>query len=109
MNPPDEDTKTEPAVKITEVEPGHFVRISKNSKYVIEYKRNDCIGAGTCTALARNTFQMNLDDPVADMISTDVEDSDEELLAAAYSCPVFAIIVKDAETGKQIFPPELIA
>lgn len=92
---------------IEEVEPGVFVRKSKNSRYIIEYHRDRCIGAGTCSQIAQKTFEMN-DENIAEMINDPEkeEDNDDLLFAAAASCPAFAIIVKDAETGEQIFPVE---
>lgn len=76
---------------------------NKKRKYIIEYRRDVCIGAASCAAIAANTFQM--DEENRAYILEDGEWDDEDLiLAAAQSCPVFAIIIKDAETGKQIFP-----
>lgn len=93
----------EPNVTITEVEPHIFVRKSKNSKYIIEYHRDLCIGANTCT-LAANTFAMDDENKAVLIENPQDEDDDEIILAAAQSCPVFAIIIKDAATGEQIFP-----
>ncbi len=97
---PDTDDTT-----ITEVEPGVFVRKSKNSKYIIEYHREICIGAGSCAQIAPATFEMD-DENKAVFVQKEGEneDVDDVILAAAQSCPVFAIIVKDAETGEQLFP-----
>jgi ferredoxin len=82
-----------------------YVRKSANSKYIIEYHRDRCEGAGTCAAIAGNTFIMNADN-IAELVNNSNEaDPDDIILAAAQSCPVFAIVVRDADTGKQIFPP----
>lgn len=78
------------------------VGTSKKSKYRITIKRDLCIGAVTCAALAGNTFDMD-DDNIA-IIKEEEWDEDELILAAAQSCPVFAIIIEDIETGRQIFP-----
>lgn len=73
-----------------------------SSKYIVEVKRDLCIGAASCVAIAANTFQLDEKNLVY-ILETDW-DQDDIVLAAAQSCPVFAIIIKDAATGKQIFP-----
>jgi ferredoxin len=75
----------------------------KKRKYIIEYQRDVCIGAASCAMIAALTFQMD-DENKAFIIEEGEWDDEEIILAAAQSCPVFAIIVKDAETGEQIFP-----
>lgn len=109
MNPITSDSTTQsvsPQVTITEEAPGVFVRRSPTSKYVVEYHREACTGVGTCD-MAKNTFKLTTvnGELKAEMIVTDVIDDDEIILAAAQSCPVFAIFVFDAETGEQVFPP----
>jgi ferredoxin len=71
-------------------------------KYSVEILRDVCIGAGSCVAIAPETFRLDGENKVV-LVESDW-DEDEIILAAAQSCPVFAIIVKDAETGKQLFP-----
>ena len=75
---------------------------SPKRKYKITIKRDLCIGAASCSAIAPNTFA--LDDKNLVLIKEGEWDEDELILAAAQSCPVFAIIIEDLETGKQIFP-----
>ena len=75
---------------------------SEKSKYLVEIDRDVCIGAASCVAIAANSFKLDEQNKV--LILEDDWDSDELLLAAAQSCPVFAIKIKDAATGKQIFP-----
>lgn len=72
------------------------------SKYRIELDRDVCIGAASCIALAGKTFALDATNKVV-FVDGDW-DSDELLLAAAQSCPVFAIKVFDNATGQQIFP-----
>jgi ferredoxin len=80
---------------------------SANGKYKITIKRDLCIGAATCVALAPDTFDLDGENIV--VFKDGDWDDDEIILAAAQSCPVFAIIVEDTETGKQIFPdPDII-
>lgn len=91
-------------IEIKEVEKQVFRRTSKNSKYIVEYHREICDGIGTCSQIAPNTFVMD-DENKAQLVELpETEDSDEEILAAAQSCPVFAIFIFDKETGEQIFP-----
>lgn len=75
----------------------------KNRKYIIEYNRDACIGAASCAAIAPFTFGMD-DENKAFLIDEGEWDDEELILAAAQSCPVLAIIIKDAATGEQIFP-----
>lgn len=62
--------------------------------------RNKCISAGICTVYAENTF--DLDDYGIAIIKEGDWDRFEKVIAAAQSCPVYAIeVYKD---GKQIYP-----
>ncbi len=115
------DIKT--GVVVVEVLPGVFQATSINSKYIIEYDRNKCIGAASCAAIAPLTFFMN-EDGIAE-INTGVEgdkidispaskhspnhsfDSDEVILQGAQSCPVLAIKIIEKDTGKVVFPVEI--
>jgi ferredoxin len=90
--------------KLEQIGPELFRRRPKGSKYIIEYHRDLCIGVAVCTAIAPNTFEMD-DENKAVLIKTPELDPDEVILAAAQSCPALAIIIKDAATGEQIFPP----
>ena len=72
------------------------------SKYIIEVDQEVCIGAASCVAIAGTTFKLDAANKV--IIVEGDWDSDELILAAAQSCPVFAIKIKDATTGRQIFP-----
>jgi ferredoxin len=69
--------------------------------YKVEVIREACIGAGSCAVLAANTFEM--DEENIAVIKQQNGDSDEDILAAAQSCPVDAIIVRD-ENGNQVWP-----
>jgi len=75
---------------------------NSKSKYIIEIDRNVCIGAASCVAIAGATFTLDEKNKVI-IVEADW-DNDEMILAAAQSCPVFAIKIKDAASGKQIFP-----
>lgn len=83
---------------------GEFhVAKNKKKKFIIEYHRDVCIGAASCAAIAPLTFEMD-EENKAYIVETSEWDEEELILAAAQSCPVFAIIIKDGETGEQIFP-----
>lgn len=58
-----------------------------------------CMGTGMCAGMAPNLFE--LDDRVANPISSDIE-PDEAALDAADQCPTQAITV--SEEGKEIGP-----
>lgn len=107
---------------------GMYRRTSEDSKYIVEYNRDMCIGAASCAAVAPFTFVMD-DENKAVLVDNNDEcecnsedeckcgdeecicsgeskrDDDETILAAAQSCPVLAIVIKDKKTGEQIFPP----
>ena len=91
-----------PQVVVTKDGDFHTAK-NKKRKYIIEYHRDVCIGAASCSAIAGATFQMD-DENKAIIVEEGYWDDEELIMAAAQSCPVFAIIIKDAETGKQIFP-----
>ncbi len=78
---------------------------SKRGKYLIEIERNKCISVGNCVAIAEDIFALD-DEQIAVMTDpkTPIVSDDETILMAARSCPTQAIIIKDAETGEQIFP-----
>lgn len=73
-----------------------------NSKYRVEINREICIGAASCVAIAGNSFKLDAENKV--LIVEGDWDSEEIIMAAAQSCPVFAIKIFDKETNKQIFP-----
>lgn len=75
--------------------------MKKISKIVI--KRDICIGAASCLAVAPNTFA--LDDINKAIVINPRGESDEEILLAARACPTQAIELYD-EDGKIIYPTE---
>lgn len=68
----------------------------------IRILRNMCIGAATCTVYAPDTFA--LDEKNIAIIKNGEWDKLEKIIAAAVSCPVFAIEVY--EKSKKIYPKE---
>lgn len=67
----------------------------------VEVVRDLCIGAASCVALASDTFE--LDPEAKAVVKHPLGNTPEEILAAAQSCPVNAIIIKDKQ-GNQIWP-----
>ena len=75
---------------------------SDSSKYIVVIDRDTCIGAATCVAIAEKVFALDNENK-AIVLENDWDD-DDVLLAAAQSCPVLAITLKDKITGKVVFP-----
>lgn len=69
--------------------------------YTIEIIREQCMGAGSCVVFAPETIE--LDEEGIALIKKQQGDADNDILEAAQSCPVDAIIVRD-ENGTQIWP-----
>ncbi|MEX1997949.1 MAG: ferredoxin [Candidatus Andersenbacteria bacterium] len=72
----------------------------------IEVKRDICIGAATCTAIAPDVFA--LDDENKAVVTNPQGADQDTILEAARSCPTLAIYIYD-DADKQIFPPPLVA
>ncbi len=77
----------------------YFSSIMAIKKITVD--RDLCIGAGTCVTVAPKTFE--LDDELKAVVKDSEGHDDNTTIAAAKSCPVFAIILED-EKGKQIYP-----
>lgn len=72
----------------------------KIAKIVVD--RDLCIGAGPCVAVGPMAFK--LDKEAKAVVKKEwIKHSDDELIIAAQSCPVMAILLYD-ENGNQIFP-----
>lgn len=71
----------------------------------LKIDKDICIGAGSCAALAPETFGLD-DKGIVYLIENSSYDTLEDILAGAQSCPVFAIILYDSEM-KQIWPQEI--
>jgi len=68
----------------------------------VEVDSPSCIGCGSCTAFAMQTFTIN-NDLIAELTG-DLDDVDS-LLCAADACPVYAITVFDAD-GIRLYPDD---
>jgi len=73
------------------------------AKYKVVVIRDKCIGAASCVAIAPKAFKLD-DEQKAVVLDSFSEESDDNLLLAAQSCPTAAIIVTDTETGEQVWP-----
>ncbi len=67
----------------------------------VKVDRNLCIGAGTCSVIAPEVFE--LDGELKAVVKDPKGAPDDKILDAAKSCPVLAIMLED-DDGKQIFP-----
>jgi len=67
----------------------------------IKIDKGKCISAGTCVAIAPNTFE--LDDEGKVVLKDPKGDEEQTIIDAAKSCPTQAIEIFDDE-GKQIVP-----
>lgn len=74
----------------------------KESRYIIEYEREGCIGAASCVAAAPKNWKMN-EDGKADYFKKEItEDELEDNLEAAKVCPVNVIHIIDKKTGRKL-------
>jgi ferredoxin len=71
-----------------------------NYKVVID--RGLCIGAASCIALSPSVF--DLDDESKAIFLEGADDTPENILLAAQSCPTKAIFITDITTGEQVWP-----
>ena len=69
----------------------------------IKIDTENCIGCGSCAALAPETFELN--DEGKSIVKNQKGDDDEAILSAAKSCPVSVIEVTDDE-GKKLWPED---
>ncbi|MDH2393154.1 ferredoxin [Streptomyces sp. HNM0663] len=73
-------------------------------RWHVEVDRGVCIGSGMCVGHAPDGFRL---DAARQSHPRSAEtDADEEILAAAESCPVEAIAITLRESGEPVFPPE---
>lgn len=70
--------------------------------FTITVDLTKCIAAGPCAAISPSVFSQRDSDDKAIIVDPD-SDTIENIIDAAKSCPILAIIIKDKE-GKQIFP-----
>ena len=71
-------------------------------KYQIKVIRKLCIGAASCVAVSPAVFQLDKENKA--VVPDGANDTPENILMAAQSCPTKAIVVIDTETGQQVWP-----
>jgi ferredoxin len=77
-------------------------KIIQIGKYKVQVLREACIGAASCVAFSPTVFE--LDGEKKAVILENADDTAENILMAAQSCPTKAIVVIDTETGTQVWP-----
>ena len=69
---------------------------------VIEIDRELCYGFGDCVSTAPDVFELD-DEDKAVVIDANGAPRDD-LIDAAWNCPVTAITIREASTGEQLVP-----
>lgn len=77
-------------------------KVVQIGKYKVQVKRDLCIGAASCLAFAPDTFV--LDDANKAVIQETSQETEDNLMLAAQSCPTKAIFLVDTETDQQVWP-----
>ena len=67
------------------------------SALLVAVDRDVCMGSGSCTFHAPNTF--DLDDDECKVVVLDTRDPDDHIRTAASACPTRAITLVDATSG----------
>ncbi len=71
-------------------------------KYRLKIIKHLCIGAASCVAVSPAVFDLDAENIA--IFKEGATDEQENLLAAAQSCPTKAIEVYDNETGAMVWP-----
>lgn len=85
--------------------------------YIIEYDKDSCIGAFACVAVLEKIWKKNVSEGKADLIGgiqqpdgkwiLEFDDRDfniKTVVESAQVCPVNVIVVKNKDTGEQLYP-----
>jgi ferredoxin len=81
-----------------------IVGVSSGAKWTAEIDGDLCIGSGGCVLRAPDGFELNAarqSCPKHALLTPS-----EQIMDAAENCPVEAITIREAGTGKVVFPPE---
>lgn len=73
-------------------------------RWAVAVDKRACVRTGLCAASAPDRF--TLDERGQGQARDEVVGASEEVLEVAESCPIEAISIVDASTGKSVFPPE---
>jgi ferredoxin len=74
-----------------------------SKRYEVEVRPEVCTATQMCVSIDPDTFVFDGDRGVSRARQSPVDASDD-VLEAAETCPVEAIVVRDAESGEQLFP-----
>lgn len=77
-------------------------KIVQVGKYKVQVLRDTCIGAASCVAFSPTVFE--LDGEKKAIIIDAADDTPDNILMAAQSCPTKAIVITDTETGEIVWP-----
>lgn len=77
-------------------------KVVQIGKYQVKVVRSLCISAASCIAVSPSTFEFDSENKA--IVKEGGNDTPENILMAAQSCPTKAIIIIDTETGKQVWP-----
>lgn len=80
---------------------GNVAQSAMVGKYEVRIINDKCIGAASCVAISPATLQMN-EENIAEVISQN--DTDDNKLLAAQSCPTSAVEIIDTTTGEIVWP-----
>ncbi|QQS61495.1 MAG: ferredoxin [Candidatus Moraniibacteriota bacterium] len=70
--------------------------------WTVSVDKEKCIGAGICTAIAAQSFELDAEGKALILNGIDQENK-EALLDSAKACPVAAIIIKNKD-GSTVYP-----
>lgn len=70
-------------------------------KYKVKVIRSLCIGAASCIAISPSIFKLDSENKA---VILEGQDTPENILMAAQSCPTKAIVIIDTTTNTQIWP-----
>lgn len=79
----------------------NVVHTQQVGKYQIKIINDKCIGAASCVAISPDTLKLN-EENIAEVISQN--DTDDNKLMAAQSCPTSAVEIIDTTTGEIVWP-----
>ena len=77
-------------------------KVVQIGKYKVQVIRDLCISAASCLAFSPDTFELDAEKKA--IIKEGSQETEENLMMAAQSCPTKAIILVDIETGEQVWP-----
>lgn len=77
-------------------------KIVQIGNYKVQVVRDLCIGAASCVAFSPSVFELDAENKAVFIDSG--EDTPDNLMLAAQSCPTKAIILVDATSGEQVWP-----